>query len=251
MVTTFMSKDIRAKDEQYEEMTAAQTEDIIYANPDQDEIDANDDDVYVNDEDDTYVNEDDKKEAETEELYSSADQPTEDEVYINPTPIEEELYDDVGPSDIPELYVDPATMTKHANQDGLYVNDTKPEDELYVTPEHMDNNEDEMYVVPSSQSDDQTALLDHEGRGYEKMKKGVSINDINAEYVYATKDDPIKLAVNASTTTEDGYQIMKSEQNRKSAAPQQPVADEEYVEVMPKTIGEGGYRESQIYSSVQ
>ena len=251
MVTTFMSKDIKAKDEQYEEMTAVQTEDIIYANPDQDEIDANDDDVYVNDEDDTYVNEDDKKEAETEELYSSADQLTEDEVYINPAPIKEELYDDVGPSDIPELYVDPATMTKHDNQDGSYVNDTKPEDELYVTPEHMDNNEDEMYVVPSSQSDDQTALLDHEGRGYEKMKKGVSINDINAEYVYATKDDPIKLAVNASTTTEDGYQIMKSEQNRKSAAPQQPVADEEYVEVMPKTIGEGGYRESQIYSSVQ
>jgi len=235
MTTTFMSNDIRVED------AANQT---IYTNPDQQE------DIYDND--DVYVNSQDTK-VKTEELYTTADQPTHDEMYVNPLPVQEQLYSDVGPSDAPELYVDPETMNKNDNQceedDELYANETKPEDELYVVPERMDDKMDETYVVPSSQNDDQTALLDHEGRGYERMKKGVSINDLNEEYVYATKDNHIRLDSGTSAVTDDGYQVMKS--SEQIGESQQPVADDEYVDVTTHTIGDSGYRESQIYSSVQ
>jgi len=263
VVSTFMNN-IRVKDEKYEKV-ATKNESTVYANPEQQ------DDIYVNDED---INGEDKK-IKTGGLYSTVDQPTQDEVYINPLPAQEQLYSDVGPSDEPELYVDPETMNKTDNQpkddtsvDEMYVNDTeitKPKPELYMDnsiddtyvndteitkpkPElYMNDNVDEMYVVPSSQTDDQTALLDHEGRGYEKMKKGISIEDINAEYVYT--ENHTRLNSHASATTEDGYQIMKgSEQIGNS---QQPVEDEGYVDVTNRTIGEEGFRESQIYSSVQ
>ena len=261
MVSTFMSN-VRVKDEKYEKV-ATKPESIIYANPEQQ------DDIYVNED----INGEDKK-VETEELYSTVDQPTQDEMYVNPSPVQEQLYSDMGPSDEPELYVDPETMNKTDNQpdifvDETYVNETeitKPKPELYMddsvddtyvndteitkpTPElYMNDNVDETDVVTSSQTDDETALLDHEGRGYEKMKKGISIEDINAEYVYAAKDHT-RLYNNASVTTEDGYQIMKgSEQIGNS---QQPVEDEGYVDVTRRTIGEEGFRESQIYSSVQ
>ena len=234
-----MSNSIRVKDEKYDKVsTGDQTEAIIYANPDQEEIYANDDDAYVNDDEDHIG----------EPPYSNADEPDVDEMYVNAVPDEDNLYTDVGPSEEPELYIDPEIMNKKEDElkEELYENpnereETKPEDELYVIPERVDNIEDDTYV---NQGDDQAVLLDHEGRGYERMKKGVSMNDLNAEYDYATKqEDNVRL-------NSDGYQVLKADQQT-GVSQQQPSVDEEYVEVMTGTTGEDGYRESQIYSDVQ
>ena len=132
--------------------------------------------------------------------------------------------------------------------------------ELYELMDRKDSPEDEMskqdlpaqnHVHASTEAvyDDTVGLLDHSDRGYEKMKAGVSIGDINAEYVYAVKqDNAVKQDKKALTESElyevpdpDGYENIRRDKPKTS----KDKKEDEYLELKKE------FHESQIYSNIQ
>lgn len=200
------------------------------------------DEVYVN----TEPNE------QQDSTYDDPSQPTilskkkcndvgQDEVYVNPDKTDDEMYEEVEKKE-PSGYKDQMYVLPTEMNDDYVINEitkTKPEDELYVNPE-LKNDEQSVY-------DDTTGLLDFDDRDYEKMKSGVSISDLNAEYVYAVKQDEKVLAENEVPDSER-YENLRD--NHKLKPSQGKTAENEYLALDRNSMLEA-YCESQIYSSVQ
>ena len=230
-MTTFMSGDVRVKDEQYTKVTGTGTmEDEVYVNSQPEQPDS------------TY--DDPSKPSNPTQL--SEEPYVQDEVYVNEDLNDGELYELMDKKDSPEdqeaeMYVIPTEMGKGSeqgdNSDSPVNTKTKTGGELYVNPEL--NNEESIY-------DDTTNLIDQDDRGYEKMKSGVSINDLNAEYVYAQQDKK------ASAQDEDEmYEVPDSEgyQNTRNGKPKLSLQENEADEY--ELLDKASFHESQIYSSVQ
>lgn len=223
-LSTFVTTDVRVKDKQYAPVTSTMTtangavQDEIYVNSQPNGQDSTYDDVNV-----------------PSKPYSN------DEVYVNPEMTDGEIYEPMDRKEIahdqePEMYIVPTEMNKNVERD-VSPEETKAptEEELYVNPELK--NEEAIY-------DDTTVLLDdNDDRGYEKMKSGVSINDINAEYVYAVKQD-------AKTLSQDELYVVPDSEGYKNVPQSHKDKEDEYLALDRDSMIEA-YRESQIYSSVQ
>lgn len=233
--TTFMGSDVRVKDTKYAPVAAKPvTQDEIYVNSQPEQPD------------DTY---DDVKPSQ---LY-------EDEMYANPEMTEGEMYEVMERKDTPddhvtEMYVLPTTDISTTS---IGASPQKPNPQAKDRPQGDPELKDEENVY-----DDTTVLLNHENhdeRGYEKMKAGISIGDINAEYMDAVKQD--EKAVEQPELYEvpdpDGYEnIARNPSQGNITKPQGNVIkppqdiqaeDDEYFLLQKKSPLE----ESQIYSSVQ
>jgi len=108
-----------------------------------------------------------------------------DEMYVNPESNQGELYEQMDRKESPdsdnqEMYVIPDLNTNTEQGDKHTKTQPQTGEELYVNPE-----ENNIY-------DDTANLMDE--NGYEKMKSGVSINDINAEYEQTVRKDQKALA---------------------------------------------------------
>lgn len=225
----YLGANVRVQDQQYTPVTSpAVAQDEIYVNSQPEQSDSTYDDPS-------------KPSKPSDQLY------VQDEMYVNPEMTGGEVYEEMDRKDPPdnqvtEMYVIPAAMIKDSEQGDMYVIPEKPksqtEDQLYVNPEL--NNEESVY-------DDTTVLLDHDDRGYEKMKSGVSINDINAEYTYAVQED--KKASEAElyeVPDSEGYENMGRDMPK---PPQGDKGEDGYLTL--ERNPQESFHESQIYSSVQ
>ena len=154
-----MSDKLRVKDEKYTKVPATETV--------QDEI-------YINSQPEQNIYDDTSNPTKPSEPY------VQDEMYVNPESNQGELYElmdrkDSPDSDNQEMYVIPDLNTNTEQGDKHTKTQPQTGEELYVNPE-----ENNIY-------DDTTNLMDESG--YEKMKSGVSINNINAVYVQAAQQD--------------------------------------------------------------
>ena len=220
--SSFMSASVRVQDERYTPVPAKPvTQDEVYVNSQPERPD----DIY-------------------DDVKPSEQQYAQDEMYANPEMTEGDMYEIMDRKDPPdnpvtEMYVIPTTdvsISACASPEKTKSQTNQP----HIDPE-LKQNEESIY---------EDTLVDE--RGYEKMKHGISINDINAEYMYTTQQD--EKAVEQTELYEvpdpDGYENApgKVSQSKIAKPPQseQPEEDE-YLLLGQKSPLE----ESQIYSSVQ
>ena len=220
---SFMSADVRVQDERYSPVPAKPvTQDEIYVN-------SQPDDIY-------------------DDVIKSSEQQYEDEMYTNPEMTEGDMYEIMERKDTPggqvtEMYIIPTTDVT---------------DFECASPEKTKSQTDQPHADPELQQNEESIYEDTlvDERGYEKMKTGVSINDINAEYVYAVKqDETLEQTELYEVPDPDGYEnapnklsqsnIAKPPQSKQPQS-KQPEEDE-YLLLGQKSALE----ESQIYSSVQ